>query len=178
MTAPRSLDGFDDLVVALRAARLDHAVTPASSASCGPSANGKNASEASEAPSGRGRAPPPSQGDAHRVDAAHLACADADRLQVLREHDRVRADVLAHPPREEQVAQHDSLGSPATSSIPRGPRLEVAVLDEQPAGDALVVLLGRRRRGAARGRGGCAVAASRSAPQRGLRRSRARTAPR
>ena len=81
------------------------AVTPASSAICGPSANGKNASLASAAPAevvavlarllDR---------DPHRVDAAHLAGADPDRLQVLREHDRVRRDVLADAPGEEQVA--------------------------------------------------------------------------
>ena len=42
--------------------------------------------------------------DPHRVDAAHLAGADADRLQALREHDRVRAHVLADAPGEQQVA--------------------------------------------------------------------------
>src|SRR5438046_1585579 len=40
------------------------------------------------------------EGQAHGVDAALLACADPDRLQVIRDHDRVRPDVLAHPPRE------------------------------------------------------------------------------
>src|SRR5439155_2755995 len=42
--------------------------------------------------------------DLHRVDAALLTGPDPDRLQSLRDHDRVRADVLAHAPREQEVA--------------------------------------------------------------------------
>src|SRR5262249_59544114 len=38
------------------------------------------------------------------VDAARLAAADADRREAPRDHDRVRADVLAHAPREQEVA--------------------------------------------------------------------------
>ena len=55
--------------------------TPASSASCGPSAKGKNASDASAAPwhvvAELARL---LDREAHGVDAAHLAGADADRL--------------------------------------------------------------------------------------------------
>ena len=36
-------------------------------------------------------------GDARGVDAAHLAGADAERGQVLGDHDGVRLDVLGHP---------------------------------------------------------------------------------
>ncbi len=93
--------------------------TPAASASCGPSANGKNASEASTAPV---EVVPVLarllERDPHRVDAAHLAGADPDRLQVLGEHDRVRGDVLGHAPREEEVAPLRLVGSPQTTSIP------------------------------------------------------------
>ena len=68
-------------------------------------------------------------GDPDGVDAAHLAGADADRLQVLGDHDRVRADVLADAPGEEQVAPlrlvglaRDDLPSPRGRRRPsRGP---------------------------------------------------------
>ena len=43
--------------------------------------------------------------DARRDDAAHLAGTDADRRAVAREHDRVRLDVLADAPREQQVVE-------------------------------------------------------------------------
>ena len=92
--------------------------TPASSASCGPSANGKNASEASAAPAVVAELARLLERDPHGVDAAHLAGADPDRLQVARDDDRVRDDVLADAPGEEQVAPVVSVGSPQTTSIP------------------------------------------------------------
>src|SRR5829696_3183088 len=80
-----------------------------------------------------------------RVDAAHLARADPDRPQVLREHDRVRAHVLAHPPREEQVAPVVLRELAARNRHPVALLdLAVAVLDEQPAQNACVVELARR----------------------------------
>ena len=42
-------------------------------------------------------------GDAGRVQAAHLACADADGHAVLAEDDGVAFDVLGHLPGKEQV---------------------------------------------------------------------------
>ena len=119
------------------------AVTPASSASCGPSANGKNASEASEAPVERVAVLARLlDRDPDRVDAAHLPRADPDRLQVLREHDRVRGDVLADPPGEEQVAPLRLVGSPHRDLHPLAVvDLPVAVLHEQAAEHALEVEL-------------------------------------
>src|SRR6266508_2268692 len=42
--------------------------------------------------------------NSRRVDSARLPTADAERLEALCEHDRVRPDVLAHAPREEEIA--------------------------------------------------------------------------
>src|SRR3954447_17238180 len=80
--------------------------------------------------------------DPDGVDAALLARADADRLQVLRDHDRVRGDVLAHAPGEQQVAPL-LLGDGAGDDGHRLARLDVpvTVLHEEAAGDALVVEL-------------------------------------
>ena len=80
--------------------------------------------------------------DPHRVDAAHLAGADADRLQVLGDHDRVRGDVLADAPREEQVAPRSPrrLAGDHLHPLPVGD-VPVAVLDEQAAEHALEVAL-------------------------------------
>ena len=119
------------------------AVTPGSSASAGPSGNGKKASEASAAPAEvvavlarlLEREP-------HRVDAAHLAGADPDRPQVLGDHDRVRGDVLADAPGEEQVAPV-RLARLAADDDHRLAVLDVdvAVLGEQAADDPPVVAL-------------------------------------
>ena len=83
------------------------AVTPASIASA-PSANGKNASEASTASQ-----VDPARGlvdrDADRVDAAHLAGADSRRRRGPWQHDRVRAHVLAD--------LHANSSSPHSSSV-------------------------------------------------------------
>src|SRR5207247_7721920 len=43
------------------------------------------------------------RGDAHAVDAAHLACADAERRAVAAEHDRIRFHELRHAPREGEI---------------------------------------------------------------------------
>ena len=77
--------------------------------------------------------------DPDGVDAAHLAGADPDRLQVLHEHDRVRGDVLAHAPREDEVAPL-RLVELAGDDLPAVPFLDlgVGVLDEHPAEHALV----------------------------------------
>ena len=100
----RGLDGGDHLVVALRAARLDerrHARVERELRAVGE----REERVAREHRAGRLVAELLRllDRDPHRVDAAHLAGADADRLAVLREHDRVRADVLADRPREEDV---------------------------------------------------------------------------
>src|SRR3954470_12728594 len=78
----------------------------------------------------------------HRVDAAHLAGADPECLQIAPEHDRVRGDVLADAPGEEQVAPQgfargtaDDLHADTVLDVP------VAVLDEEAAEHAPVVAL-------------------------------------
>ena len=89
------------------------AVTPASAAVMSPSANGKNASDATTAPTvngcvktlrfgGFGRFP---DGDAGRIDPAHLAGADADGGAPFRIHDGVRLDVLRDLEREPHVVE-------------------------------------------------------------------------
>ena len=89
------------------------AVAPASIATSSPSANGKNASEATTEPlvSGAGelqllrRVLGLARRDARRIDAAHLAGADADRGAVLGVDDGVRLDVLGDAERKPQVVQ-------------------------------------------------------------------------
>ena len=89
------------------------------------------------------------------VDAARLAAADADRREILRQHDRVRTDVLAHPPREHEVAPA-CLVRIAAGDLHRFAVVDVpvAILHEQAAEDALEVALGRGRSRAVHGRGG------------------------
>ena len=72
-----------------------------------------------------------------RVDAAHLAGADADRGEVAREHDRVRADVLADLPGEQQLAPLGLGRAALGDDLHLGAILEVgvAILDEHPADD-------------------------------------------
>ena len=64
------------------------AFTPWDAARSGPSRKGKKASEASTEPCGASARL--LNGDADRVEPAHLASADADQLTILREDDRVR----------------------------------------------------------------------------------------
>ena len=110
------------------------AVIPAAIASSGPSANGKYASDASTAPA-RESAVLFSTRQAHRVDAAHLARADAGGGPVLSQHDRVGAHVRAHPPCEEQFLALGVGGRAPGHDLHVLPRLAhgVAVLYEHPA---------------------------------------------
>ena len=79
--------------------------TPASSASFGPVGEGEERVRGERGAFQRvavlGRL---LERDANGVDAAHLAGADADRLEILGQDDGVREDVLADPPGEEEVA--------------------------------------------------------------------------
>src|SRR4029077_18980424 len=82
--------------------------------------------------------------DPNRVDAAHLPRADADRLQVVGEDDRVRSDVLADAPRKEQVAPGHLARRAADELHPLAAlHVPAALLDEHPAEHALVVPLAR-----------------------------------
>src|SRR5581483_3174448 len=80
--------------------------------------------------------------DPDGVDAAHLAGADPDRREILRQDDRVRADVLADAPREDEVSPL-RLVHLAGDDLPALPVLDVGVgvLDEHAAEHALVVAL-------------------------------------
>ena len=76
----------------------------------------------------------PFERDADGVDAAHLAGTDADRPQLLGEHDRVRGHVLADRPGEEQIRPL-GLVRRSADDLHRLPRVGagVALLDEQTA---------------------------------------------
>src|SRR6266542_337793 len=142
------LDCLDDLGVALRPARLDDRPHAAGERLLRPVREGE------EGIGGEHRAFEVVvellrllEGDPHRIHAALLPGADPDRLQVLRDHDRVRPDVLADAPREQQVSplplaqrSGDDVHRVALVAVP------VPVLHEQAAGHALVVeLFGRER---------------------------------
>src|SRR6266508_4685794 len=80
-----------------------------------------------------------------RIHAARLATADPDRRQIVRQHDRVRAHVLAHAPRKDKIAParfvrfaRHALHALAVVDVP------VAVLYEQPAEDSPEVALAGR----------------------------------
>ena len=79
------------------------AATPAAAARWIESSNGKNASEASTAP--RDPLARLLDGNFDRIDAAHLAGADAHQRPILGQHDRVRFHVPADGPGEPQVGQ-------------------------------------------------------------------------
>ena len=89
------------------------AVAPASTAASSPSANGKNASEATAEPIVRGSAQPALSAASFAFHAAmralfeavHLPRADARGRAVLRIDDRVRLDVLGDGPGEAAVGQ-------------------------------------------------------------------------
>ena len=81
-----------------------NATTPASSASCGPSAKGKNASEARTAPSSECPSSPRLLDcDPNGVDPAHLPCSDSQRLPASSQDDRIRRHVLDNAPREDEI---------------------------------------------------------------------------
>ena len=105
IAAPAACDRRDDLVVALRAARLDERGDAGVERELRPVGE-REERVAREHRAGRVVAELAGllDRDPHGVDAAHLAGADADRLAALREHDRVRAHVLADAPGEQQVA--------------------------------------------------------------------------
>src|SRR3954462_15115170 len=79
------------------------------------------------------------------VDAARLARADADCREALGDHDRIRADVLADAPREQEISPQllarlapRNLHPLAVLPVP------VAVLHEQSAEHALEITLAAR----------------------------------
>src|SRR6266545_5282441 len=83
--------------------------------------------------------------EADCVDAARLAATDPDRGEPLREHDRVRADVFAHAPREDEVPPARLVGLAADDGHALAiVDVRVTVLDEQSAEDALEVALATR----------------------------------
>ena len=145
IAAPAFSTAVDDLVVALRAARLDqrgHARVEREL---------RTVREREERVRGERRSLERVAElacfldcDPNGIDAAHLSGPDPDRLQVLHEHDRVRGDVLAHPPGEEQVAPRRLVRAAGHDlhPLPVGD-VPVPVLDEHPAEDALEVALRR-----------------------------------
>src|SRR5262249_58122789 len=73
---------------------------------------------------------------------ARRAAADADGREAPRDHDRVRADVLAHAPREQEVAPKLLARVAARDLHPLAVLdVPVPVLDEQAAEDSLEVAL-------------------------------------
>ena len=110
------------------------AVAPASIATSRPSANGKKASDATTEPLVSGCSKPEflrrifrlARGDARRIDAAHLAGADADGGEILRIDDGVGLDVLGDAEGEHQVAQflgrRRAFGDRRAASCHRRPR--------------------------------------------------------
>ena len=123
------------------------AVAPAAIIDSRPSAKGRKASDATAEPL-RQRLGKPSalaassalmRGDAGRIDAAHLAGADADRLAVLGVDDGVGLHVLGHLEGELHVFQflrgRRALGDDLQFQVLD--HAVVAGLDEQAAGDGL-----------------------------------------
>src|SRR5204863_4627040 len=93
---------LDHLVVAQAAARLDHRLRTRLRERVEAVAEGKEGIRRhSRAGERELRALCLERGDAHAVDAAHLAGADAKRRAALTEDDGVRLDELGHAPGEE-----------------------------------------------------------------------------
>src|SRR6185437_4891713 len=136
-------NGLGDLVVALRAAGLDD--PRHSGVECGLRAVGKG-KERIGGEHGSLDVVTVLAGlverDSHRVDAARLAPADADGRQVLDEDDRVRADVLADAPGEDEIAPAGLVGL-AAGDLHRLSIVDVpvTVLDEDASEDAFEVTL-------------------------------------
>ena len=114
------------------------AVAPAFPASSTPSGKGKNASDATTLPTsgslvGRGL----DHRDFHRVDAAHLPGADADRLPFAREHNRIGLHMLGHNPAEEHGAPlgvgGSALGDNFQSRVAQ--LVAIGLLHQRAAGD-------------------------------------------
>ena len=154
---PALVGGGDHFVVAHAAARLDDRRAPLSATTSRPSRNGKNASEATTEP--RERQPRVlrlDRGDARRVDAAHLARADAERAAARGEDDRVRLDELGDAPGEQQVVDlRPASGLRCVTTLQLGSRdvRVVGRLHQQAAADALQVeRVARARPAAARSR--------------------------
>src|SRR5262249_17412511 len=80
----------------------------------------------------------------NRIDAAHLPRADADDHAGFAQHDGVALDVLAHQPRETQIA-HFLLGRCAFRhdfELPEIVATGIARLHEQTAIDAAIIPFG------------------------------------
>ena len=178
----RLLDRRDHLGVALRAAGLDDRASRRPRArAAGPSANGKNASEASDrarqvVPGSRGLL----DGDPHGVDAARLARADADRRESFAITIAFEATCLATRQANSRSPHARLVRAPSVTTLIALALVDlgVGVLDEQPAEHAPEVALARSRRRGARGRAGSGGSLAPRAPRAPRRRSRARAAPR
>ena len=165
--------GGDHLVVAHRAARLDHGRRARFDRRSSPSAKGKNASDATTeplvaAPSAR---PPAAllglaRGDARGIDPAHLAGADADRRAVPGVDDGVRLDVLGDAEGEAQIGDLGSVGARfvTTFSSRSSTTRIVARLHQQPARDRCTVVPRRADRAGRRPPAGAGSSSPRRSP--------------
>ena len=137
------------------------AVTPASIASCGPSANGKNASEASAAPCSDSAVRLLDR-EAHRVHAAHLAGADARPVARSLASTIALERTCLQTFQAKSISPHSRLGRLALGDdlhLRAVLEVHVAVLHQQPAHDALDVGLADARACGARCPRGCAGSA-------------------
>ena len=127
----------DDLLVAHRAARLHDGRTPASSSTCSPSANGKNASDAATEPAARS----PARATASRAESTRLTWPMPTPTVARSCASRIALDFTARTARQAKTRSSRpaaSRGSPVASvqlvgSSPgasSGP-----LLQEQPAAD-------------------------------------------
>src|SRR2546429_6770829 len=139
----RLLDRRDHFLVALGAAGLDEGRNP------GTEGQLRAVGEREERIGGENRVREPMavlagllERDPHRVDTAHLARADPERLQVAGKHNRVRGHVFADAPGKEEVAPERLARRAADDFHPHSVLdIPISVLDEQSAEDALEVPL-------------------------------------
>ena len=107
------------------------AVTPASISTCGPSANGKNASRRRDRAAQRLRSPWKRRAFATAcragIDAADLARAEPDQPAVAHEDDRVRDDAADEAPREVEVRALAIVGWRARHDLPTRPGRRASV---------------------------------------------------